>query len=214
MGLLRFPGQVVPQGFQVEREVGGGLLPGGQHRADGPQGAEMRGNDEISVFQTEDGPEGLAHPQVMGHAALEGHRRLDDLPLGDIALQVPGHGQAEAGDDLEVRGGALLQVDHVRLGKDAAAPGDAGGRGGFEGEPAELLDGVAQAVGLLVQKGAGPRGAHGVHGEVLDHQVALFCAHQNQLGVLAPHVDNSAGLGREVVSSPSLGDDFVDQGAP
>ena len=132
----------------------------------------MRGNDEISVFQPEDCPEGLAHPQVVGHAALEGHRRVDDLPLGDITLQVPGHGQAETGDDLEVRGGALLQVDHVRLGKDAAAPGDAGGSGGFEGQPAELFDGIAQAVGLLVQEGAGARGAHGVHGEVLNHQVA------------------------------------------
>ena len=159
------------------------------------------------------GPEGLAHPQVVGHAALKGHRRADDLALGDIALQVPGHGLAETGDDLVIRGGALLQVDHVGLGKDAAAPGDPGRGGGFQGQLAELLDGVAQAVGLLVQEGAGARGAHGVHGEILDDQVAVFFVHHDHLGVFAPHVDDGAGLGSKVVGPPALGDDFVDERA-
>ena len=194
-------------------EISRRVFPGHQHRAHGPQGAEVRRNDEPGLIQAEDFPEGLAHPQVVGHAALKGDGRSEGLALGDIALEVPGHGLAEAGDDLVIRGGALLQVDHVGLGKDAAAPGHPGRGGGFQGQFAEILDAVAQPVRLLVQKRAGPRGAHGVHGEILDNQVAVFLRHHDHLGVFAPHVDDGAGLGRKMVRSPPLGDDFVDEPA-
>ncbi len=173
----------------------------------------MRRDDEPGFVQAEDLAEGLAHPQVVGHAALEGDGRGEGLALGDVALEVAGHGLAEAGDDLVIRGGALLEVDHVGLGKDAAAPGHPGRGGGLQGQFAELLDGVAQAVRLLVQEGAGARGAHGVHGEILDDQVAVFLLHHDHLGVFAPHVDDGAGLGRKMVGAPALGDDFIDEPA-
>ena len=171
----------------------------------------MGRDDEAGVIETEDLAKGLAHPEVVGHAALEGHRRGDGLALADVALQIAGHGLAQAGDDLKVRGGPLLQVDHVGLGKDAAAARHPGRGGGLQGQLAEFLDGVAQAVRLLVQEGAGARGAHGVHGEVDDHQVAVFFGHHDHLGVFAAHVDDGAGLGAEVVGAPALGDDFIDE---
>ncbi len=65
---------------------------------------------------------------------------------------------------------------------------------------------------LLVQEGAGARGAHGVHGEVLDHQVAALLGHHDHLGVFAAHVDDGAGFGTEVMGAPALGNDFVDEG--
>ncbi len=171
----------------------------------------MRRDDEAGFVQTEDLAEGLAHPQVVGHATLEGYRRGKILALGDIALQVAGHGLAEAGDDLEIRGGPLLEVDHVGLGKDAAAPGHPGRGGGLQGQFAELFDGVAQPVRLLVQKGAGARGAHGVHGEILDEQVAVLLVHHDYLGVFAPHVNDGAGLRSKVMGAPALGDNFIDK---
>ena len=104
-------------------------------------------------------------------------------------------------------------MDHVGLGKDAAAAGHPGRGGGFQGQFAELLDGVAQAVGLLVQEGAGARGAHGVHGEIHDDQVAVLLCHHDHLGVFAPHVDDGAGLGGKMMGPPALGNDFIDEPA-
>ncbi len=68
-------------------------------------------------------------------------------------------------------------------------------------------------MGLLIQEGAGARGAHGVHGEVLDHQVAVNFVHQHHLGALSANVDDGAGLRQEMVRPPSQGDDFVDEEA-
>ena len=78
--------QVFFEGVQVQVKIRGRVFPGHQHRAHGPQGAEVRRDDEAGLVQAEDLPEGLAHPQVVGHAALEGHRRGEGLALGDVAL--------------------------------------------------------------------------------------------------------------------------------
>ncbi len=103
----------------------------------------MRRDEEAGLVKAEDLAEGLAHPQVVGHAPLKGHRRRDGFALADIAFEVAGHGLAQARDDLKVRGGPLLQVDHVGLGKDAAAARHPGRGGGLEGQLAEFFDGVA-----------------------------------------------------------------------
>ena len=99
------------------------------------------------------------------------------------------------------------------LAKTLQRPATRGGVVGLKGQFAEILDAVTQAVRLLVQKRAGPRGAHGVHGEILDDQVAVFLRHHDHLGVFAPHVDDGAGLGRKMVRPPPLGDDFIDEPA-
>ena len=98
-------------------------------------------------------------PVVGGHAADEGHRRLDDLALGDGALEVAHHGVAEAAQHLGRLVALLLGVDHVALGEDAAAAGDAGRLAGAEHDVAHVLDVVEQAAGLLVHERAGAGGA-------------------------------------------------------
>ena len=214
MGRLRLLGQVGAQGLQAQGKIFRHLFPVGEHGPHRAQAAKVGRDDEVVAVQFQNLPEGLAHPQVVGHAPLEGHRRRQGLALGDVALEIAGHGQAQPVNDLVIRGGALLQVNHVGLGKDAAAPGNPGRGGGLEGLLAEVLDGVAQPVGLLVQERAGAGGAHGVHGEVLDDQVPFLLIHHDELGVLAPHVDDGPGFRVEVEGAPGLGDDFINEGPP
>ena len=85
-GLVLVLQQVFFQRVQVQVEINRRVLPGHQHRAHGPQGAEVRRNDEPGLVQAEDLPEGLAHPQVVSHAALKGYRRGEGLALGDVAF--------------------------------------------------------------------------------------------------------------------------------
>jgi hypothetical protein len=136
---------------------------------------------------------------VGGHAADEGDGRLDDLALGDGALEVAHHGVTEAAQHLGRLVALLLRVDHVRLGEHAAAAGDAGRLAGIEDDVPHVFDLVEQAAGLLVHEGAGTGGAVAV-GLVVDDTgaarlVALF--QTDELGRLAAHLEDRARLGVE-----------------
>ena len=97
------------------------------------------------------------------------------------------------------------------MAKTLQRPATRGGVVDFKASSLNCFDGVAQAVRLLVQEGAGARGAHGVHGEILDDQVAVLLRHHDHLGVFAPHVDDGAGLGGKMMGAPALGNDFIDE---
>ena len=139
-----------------------------------PMEKKCSGMTNSPSFKLQDLGKGPPHSLIGGHPALEGNRLEDIFPLGDIAFQIPGHGKTESGDDVVIRSGLLLEMNHIGLGKDGAAAGNAGRGFGFQGQLAEFFDGQAQAVGLLIQEGAGPGRAKGVHGKILDEKARPF----------------------------------------
>ncbi len=165
----------------------------------GPQRARAAvvfGYDELVVIHPQHFLEGPHHALVGRHAALEGDGWNEFFADRDVALEVPRHGEAQPGDDVVVRRALLLQVNHVRLGKDTAAPGHSRRMIALQGELAELLDADVQPRGLLVQERAGARRTHGVHHEVADAHVAVVPALKlNHLAVFAADLDNRAHLG-------------------
>ncbi len=104
----------------------------------------VRGDDEFILAQPQDIAKGPPHPCVGRHPPLKGHGPSELPPRADVALEVSRQGIAEPGHDVVVRGSDLLEVDHVRLGKDAAPPGDPRGGLRLQGQSAELLDGEPQ----------------------------------------------------------------------
>ena len=166
-----------------------------ERRADGADAGVILGDEELAVVQAE-GLAQRAHRAVVGgHAADEGDGRLDDLALGDGALEVAHHRVAEAAQHLRRLVALLLRVDHVALGEDAAAAGDAGGLAGPEDDVAHVLDVVEQPARLLVHEGAGAGGAVAV-GLVVDDAGATDVARlqTDELGGLAAHLEDGVGL--------------------
>ncbi len=135
---------------------------------------------------------------VGGHAADEGDGRLDDLALGDGALEVAHHGVAQTAEHLGRLVALLLRVDHVALGEDAAAAGDARGLAGAEHDVAHVLDVVEEPAGLLVHERAGTGGAVAV-GLVVDDAGAAGLARlqADELGGLAAHLEDGLRLGMQ-----------------
>ncbi len=129
----------------------------------------------------------------------------------DVALEISGQGKAEAGNDIIVGGGDLLQVDHIRLCKDTASSGNPGRVLRPQCQFPELLDGQTQTAGLLVQKRARSRRAKGVHGEIADLEVSIraIVVDQDELGILSPHVDYGSYFRVEKGDRLSLRYDFV-----
>ncbi len=186
--------------------------PQGEGGAHGARGVEMLRHGQVGLAELQDLPEGPAHAEVRRDAAEEEDRRVEGPALADRGLEVPGHGEAEPGDDVMVRRGDLLEMDHVALGEDAASPRHGRGRPGAKRDLAELLDGEMEAVGLLVQEGAGAGCAGGVHGEVLDPDAAArFGREGDELGVLAAHLDDRPAVGMERAGEGGLGEDLVDE---
>ncbi len=92
-------------------------------------------------------------------------------------------------------------MDQVRLGKDAAAPGD--GHGSFrpQGIAAELLDGQVEPAGLVVQEGAGTCGADGIHIKAHGDPVPEI----DNLGILAADIDDRSYLGDQGPGRQGMG---------
>ena len=203
--------------FEHLQRGNAGVVSRFDHGKNGPDGAhrgEVFGHDQFAVFQTADTLERPHHARIGRHASVKRDGAGKLLALGDRALEVPRKGHAQARDDVVIRRGDLLEVDHVGLGEHAAASGDAGRVFGLQGQAAELVfDAHAQAGGLLVEKRSGPRGADRVHREVLHLQLAAdrLGGQKDQLGVLAAKFDHRSHVRLQADRGLALGDDLVDE---
>ena len=106
-----------------------------------------------ALARVHDFPEGPDHAGISRDPAGEhqGFQHLFAAPDG--TFEVPGDGEAKAGDDVVIRRGELLEVYHVRLGEHAAPPGDARRVFRLKRQLSELaLYLYIQAFGLLVQE--------------------------------------------------------------
>jgi hypothetical protein len=147
-------------------------------------------------------------------AAYEDHGRNDGLALADAALEVAGHRVAEPAEDLRRGGALLLGVDHIRLGKNRAAPRDPSRAGRRGHNRADLLDRVVHAQGLLVQERSGARSAEGIHREIADLEAIFLFFDEDQLGILPSHVNDRPDLWIEILNCPGLGDNLIDKFPP
>ena len=114
------------------------------------------------------------------------------LPLAMRALEVADHRVAQTAQHLGRLVALLLGVDHVALGEDAAAPGDAGRLAGVEHDVADVLDVVVQAARLLVHERPGAGGAVAVGLVVGDADPAQrrVGLQADVLGGLAAHLED------------------------
>jgi len=186
----------------------------GEHGPDGAHGGEVLGHDQFAVGQAAGAFERPDHARIGRHPAVKRDGASQLLALGDGAFEVPRQRHAQARHDIVVRRRDLLKVDHVGLGEDAAASGDSRGVLGLQRQLAELpLDAHAQPGRLLVQERSRPRGANGVHGEVLHMQFARDAVEgeQDELGVLASEFDHRSHVGLQADRCLGLGDDLVDE---
>ena len=126
----------------------------------------------------------------------------------DGALEVAGQGEAQAGDDVVHRawpsaaGGSCRSWRRRCSGRRRAA-----GVSDFEGQLAELLDGEAQAGGLLVEEASRCRRRRWCSWR---SRRSARCRRpsglqEDQLGVLAADLDDRADLGVEVMAAQSPG---------
>jgi len=154
-------------------------------------------HEEVALFEVERLSQGLHGAPVGGDPADKRDRRLHDLALGDRALEIAHHGVAEAAQDLGRLVPLLLGVNHVRLGEDAAAAGDACRLAGVEDDVADVLDVVEKAARLLVHEGPRAGGAVAVGLVVHDAGAARLVAglQTDELGRLAAHLEDRLRLG-------------------
>ena len=184
-----------------------------QRGADGAHARVVLGDEQLAVVQVERLAQRAHGAVVGGHAADERDGRLDDLALGDGALEVAHDGVAEAAQHLGRLIALLLRVDHVALGEHAAAAGDAGGLAGVQHDVAHVLDVVQQAAGLLVHEGAGAGGAVAVRLVVEDAGAADVARLQtDELGGLAAHLEDGLRLGVQRADAPRDGLELVLEG--
>ena len=112
---------------------------------------------------------GPSHSHIGRHPSLE-ERWVSQrsFPFADIALEISCQGIAEASDDIIIRGGDLLKMDHIRFGEDTASSCNPGRVLRLEGKLPKLFNGQAEPACLLIQKGACACRTEGVHREVAD----------------------------------------------
>ena len=171
-----------------------------QAGADGAHPGVQIGHEELPVGQSSKASRtGLHRTLVGGHAADEGDGRLDDLALGDRALEVADDGVAQALEHLGRLVALLLGVDHVGLGEHAAAPGDVGRPPGGDDDAADVLDLVQQAAGLLVDERARAGRAVAVGLVVGDAGAARGAVgvEAQELGGLAAHLEDGDDVGMQ-----------------
>ncbi len=92
-----------------------------------PHEGKVFRNDQIPLFEFQDIQKRPAHACVGGHTSLKTDGFNESPPFADVALKIPGQGIAESRDDVVVGRGDLLEMNHVRLGKDAATSSNSGG---------------------------------------------------------------------------------------
>ena len=94
----------------------------------------------------------------------------------------------------------------VSLGKNAAAAGDGVEPLVAQGQLVHLVHRHVQQGGHLVDKGAGAAGAGAVH------PLVHAAVKEDDLGVFAPQLNNSAGVGLQAADHLAGGEDLLDEG--
>ena len=196
------------EGGQVARRV-----VGQQGGAEGRHQVVLRGDNQFAGREAQHRLEGAHDTLVVGDTALKKDRRHKGFAFADHTLEVARQSQAEARQDVGQRRTLLLQVDHVGLGENRTASGDAGRMGRLERQGGEFaLNRNAEPLGLLVEKRAGASGTNRVHRKVAQRQLALgrLPVQRKKLAVLAANLDHGARLGVIRADRTSLGDQLVD----
>ncbi len=166
-------------------------------------------NDEPPIREFQDILECLSHSHIGRHPSLKGDRSDKGLSLADVALEISGQGITETGDDVIVRRGDLLKVNHIRFGKDTASSGNAGRIFRFKGKLAEFFDGETQPARLLIQKRTGAGSTERVHREITDLEMAILLFDKDQFRVLSSDIDDRPDLRIKMLNRFGLRDDLV-----
>ena len=138
--------------------------------------------------------------RVLGDAADEGDLVPELLAAGYGGAVVAADRLVHARRDALARGALLVEVDDVGFGEHRAAPGEAGGAFGFEGDPGELLDGgVVQALRHVIEERAAAGRALVAEVHLIHEQPAggFIAGEGEQLLGLAAHLDDGADFGVE-----------------
>ena len=186
---------------------GHGLIVGGaQGRAHGGKAVAVLGEDGVVGVQLQ----GVHKALPQAHEEVEGAAQKDDLALQLPALGQPGHRLVHHGLE-DGRGHVLLPPALVQdgldvaLGEHAAAGGDGINFLVLQGQGVQFLDGHVHQRGHLVDKGPGASGAGAVH------PLLQGPAEEDDLGVLAPQLDNGVGVGDIGVHGGGGGIDLLDK---
>ncbi len=135
-------------------------LFGFQHGgADGAAPGEVLGDEEVGSAQRESFAQGTGDAGILRDGADQCDGGLDGTAADDGALEIARHGVAEAAQNFRRRVALLLGVNHIALGEDRAAAGDARGTTGGGDHLTDLFDRILHAKRLLVEEGAGAGGA-------------------------------------------------------
>ena len=179
--------------------------------AQGAHQGEVVGDQQFAVLEVEEFAEGLDHPGVGRYAALEENRWMGGAALAKGGEKVSCQGKAQPCGNFLHRYRLLLEVDHVRLGKDGAPAGHPGRPFRLTRYPAKGLDGQAEPFRLLVEKGAGTGGTELVEGMILDVRFAgSVAANGDELGILAADLKDVSRLSMKVPGGGGVRDDLVD----
>ena len=160
----------------------------------------------------QDGTQGLDHARVGGNPADQRHGQFQRLHTHHIGLEAAGQRVAQPGHNVLHRGALLLEVDHVRLGKDRAAPGNTGGSPRSErGLPEFGFDVEAEAGSLLIEEAARAGRTHGADRKILEPQAVPLPGglKLDVLAVLPADVDNGTRLRVTERSRRHLRDNLV-----
>ena len=126
------------------------IFKGQETGPNGTHGSEVFGDDKLIFREIENFEKCSTHARVSGNAALKSDRWLKRNASADGAFKVSRDRETETSDDIMIRGGDLLQVNHIALGKDAATPGNARGIFRLECKCSEFFNGKVEAVSLLI----------------------------------------------------------------
>ena len=213
----RFHGHPLPEPFPERGQplVGYGFpLPSKQEqrRAERAGKREILGHEQPILLKVQDGTQGLDYARVGGNPADQRHGQFQRLHTHHVGLEAAGQRVAQPGYDVLHRGALLLEVDHVRLGKDRAAPGNTGGSPRPErGLPEFGFDVEAEAGSLLIEEAARAGRAHGADRKVLEPQAVPLPGglKLDILAVLPADVDDGTRLRAAERSRRHLRDDLV-----
>ena len=141
-------------------------------------------------------------------AAAEEYRRLHIDAAGEGAQDLQADGVEDGQRDIGLADVAGQQVLDVGLGEDAAARRDGIDVLGFLGQGVQLGGVDVQQAGGLVDEGAGAARAVAVHADV-GHPALV---EEDHLAVLAPDVNEGAGLREGLLDERGGGDDLLHEG--
>ena len=163
------------------------------------------------VVQLERFAQGPHHGRVGRYPAQQGDRRLRNPTSDHGGFVVGGHRVAQAAQHLRRAEALLLGVDHVTLGKNAAATGDLRRPGGALHDRPDVLDGILQSRSLLIEERSGARGAVPVGAVIEDAQSPATGVRfeANVLAGLAADLKDGANLVMEQVHGPGGGLEIV-----